>query len=205
MTLALLTGAPGAWGLTSSSTTVSSTTYSRGSFSLQAGYGYEENKLLNQDNSSSRFTGNGTFLRVDTRLWGAGPGEFRLSGSAKLMETKDSVDHANTINSDTYAGGVKVFTTSWLYLGGGLGAVHQRMRSASADVVVTNQYYYAEAGLEIPLFSSIYLGLSGIAQVNPIRKTSPMASHSVSDGFGAFLMLIYSPPNLSITNLIPNR
>ncbi|MBX3022358.1 MAG: hypothetical protein KF799_11855 [Bdellovibrionales bacterium] len=190
---------------TSASAGPSSTTYSRGTFSFQVGYGYEETKMLNDNNSSAKFTGKGMLANVDLTIWGMGPGEFRLTATGRMMDSKDGQASANTLSSESFSGGLKVFTTSWLYFGGGMGAIHQRIKSTTTGITTTNQFYYAQTGIEIPIFSSFYLGLNGIAHVNPIRKTSPMTGHSYSDGYSAYLMLIYSPPNLSITNVISKR
>lgn len=183
----------------------SSTTYSGGSFNFQVGPGYEETKMLNGDNTSAKFTGRGYLANFDITLWGAGPGELRIFGSAKMTKSKDGQDSRNSLLSDSFAGGLKVFTLSWMYFGGGMGAIHQTMKTPESSVNVTNQYYFAQAGIEIPVTNAFYLGLTGIAQVNPVRKTYPMTTHSYSDGYGAFLMLIYSPPNLSVTNIISRR
>lgn len=189
----------------SSAGSPSSTSYSRGGFNFQIGPGYEETRILNEDNTSAKFTGRGYMANFDISLWGAGPGELRIFGAGKTMKGTDGQNSQNTLVSDSFAGGIKVFTLSWMYFGGGMGAIHQKFKTPTSEISVTNQYYFAQAGIEVPLSSSFYLGLSGVAQVNPVRKTYPMTTHSYSDGYGAFLMLIYSPPNLSITNVISKR
>lgn len=183
----------------------SSTSYSRGGFSFQIGPGYEETKMLNDNNTSAKFTGRGYMANFDITLWGAGPGELRIFASGKSINGKDGQKSNNSLISDSFSGGLKVFTFSWMYFGGGMGANHQKIKTSEYEISTTNQYYFAQAGLEIPLFSSFYLGLTGVASVNPVRKTYPMTTHSYSDGYGAFLMLIYSPPNLSVTNIISKR
>jgi hypothetical protein len=179
----------------------SSMSTSRGAFSVHLGYGHEQVKVLNADGNEGRFTGWGRQLGIDMRIGGGGPGEFRLSVLGKMAETKNSSDKTQELSSQNFAAGIKVFTTNTLYFGGGMGVTHQDLETSEKEISVTNQYYLATAGFEFKMFGSVYLHLNGFANVNPIKRTEPMTTHSFSQGLGAYLMLTYSPPDTSITTI----
>ena len=179
----------------------STTSYERGILSVHVGYGMDESKLTNSDNTDAAFQGDGLILNLDIRVGGGGPGEVRLFGLGKQIESTNRASSDVKLETDVYAGGLKVFATDWLYFGGGLGVTHQTIDSPDASVSLSNTYYFAQTGLEFHLFSSFYVHLAGMAQVNPIKRADSMQTHSFSEGVGGYLFLTFSPPNVSVTNV----
>lgn len=195
-------GAMGRVGGGSSSVSSSSSSTSRGPFSVHFGYGMEENKILNASGTEAGYRGNGLIFNLDLRLGKGGPGEFRLFGMAKRSSSTAKLIAENEFNSQVYAGGLKVFTMDWLYFGGGMGVAHQTLKVSGGESSGTNQYYFAQMGVEIPLMETVFIHFLTMAQVNGIKRNNQMTSHSQTDGYGVFLMLTFAPSDTFITNVL---
>ena len=174
----------------------------KGIFSLGLSGGIAKSGLLNTNSNFSGYDLTNFGFDVDFRLWGMGPGEFRMFVSYLVGEGKGNSVSSDIIKTEETVLGVKINIGSNLYLsfGAGPGKINLSSSSNSAEIKMTQILNRVSIGGEFPLTSRFYLGADLSYKNAPIKRSEnpTMSENSYYEGSAFMLRFIWSPP--SVTN-----
>jgi opacity protein-like surface antigen len=174
----------------------------RGLFSVGLGYEYSQSRLLNTDSTFAGYTGGGLRAEIEIGFSKPGPGEFRIFGASSKLTLEGEPQTSDEIEIQSNMLGVKVFSTSWLFLGAGYGNMKQKITAENSVASTSNPVLATGLGLEFNVASSWFVSLSGWYNQSFIKKTNQFESTSYSEGMNLFLGISWSPPSVTIQQVM---
>ncbi len=162
--------------------------------------GSSSSTVLNQDATTSSFSGFSYGAQLEISLTQSNDGDVRLFGLWNQDELKEkSGDFKLTNNALVF--GLKFYANRFMFLQAGMGSMTQNFKSSTEDFKVKNSVLSAAVGFDYPISDSLLMGISGQYTVNPIKKTDDIGSNSFAEATQIYLTLTWSPPITIINNM----